>query len=171
MADLGALPCGDGGVSIPSPGFTQPVDTESNLGYINIGLMGAHIKPLVGPTEFVAIPATLPRPTYSGYQVAPVDQTVRTDLEVGTARQRRRTTARNDHVTVVWMLTEAQMADFRSWFDGAAEANGGAAWFTGLELALGNGGIAPVAARFTGPFTANLSPGQIWDVQATLEVR
>jgi hypothetical protein len=169
MADLGAI--GTGGTLGVGSVSTLPVSVAVALGYLPTSLLGAHIAPLLGPVETVYYPATLPRPSFTGYQLSPADQTVRTDVEVGTARQRRRTAARNDKVKLQWKLDDTQMKAFREWFDGPAEANGGASWFTGLELALGDGGIKPVEARFTGPWTAVPLPGMNWFVDATLEIR
>lgn len=115
-------------------------------------------------------PSTLPQPTSNGYQVSPVDQTVRTDMEVGTPRQRRRTAARNDRVSLEWFLTDTEMAAFRAWFDGDAE--GGAAWFNGLSIAMGDGGLESANdCRFVGPWRASFQAGQLWTVTATIEVR
>lgn len=114
-------------------------------------------------------PTTLPAPQSTGYQVAPADQTVRSEMEVGLARSRRRTSARNDQIQVSWVLTDAQFATFRAWFDD--EANGGASWFNGLSLAKG-GGLTTPDCRFIGPFTASLiAANLLWDVSARLEVR
>ena len=71
---------------------------------------------------------TLPRPQVAGYAIAPVDVTVRTDMEAGLPRVRRRSAARNDQVSVAWRFTDAQMATFRAWFDG--DCANGASWFT-----------------------------------------
>lgn len=117
-----------------------------------------------------AFPATLPAPSYSGYGLDPVDPTIRTDMEAGNARARRRTKARNDRINVTWRFTDAQMAIFRTWFDDDAEAAGGAAWFT-VALAVGNTGIDAVEARFAGVWKSTLMPGLFWDVSATLEIR
>lgn len=115
-------------------------------------------------------PSTLPRPKVDGYQLAPVDPTLRSDMEVGAARARRRTAARNDQVAVSWLFTDAEMAAFRAWFDDAAGAAGGPAWFTGIGLALGNGIVAS-EARFAGIWQASAVPGLNWQVSARLEVR
>lgn len=118
-----------------------------------------------------AWPSTLPAPLASGYGVKPVDQTVRTDMESGAARQRRRTTARNDKVTVSWVMTDAQAAIFRAWFeDDAAGAAGGAAWF-GVVLMLGTGGAVSVEARFVKPPDLSLIAAKLWTVSGELEVR
>lgn len=118
-----------------------------------------------------AWPTTLPRPLSSGYGLKPVDATVRTDMEGGAARARRRTFARNDKVSVAWLMTDAQLAVFRSWFDNASTgAAGGAAWFT-TSLALGSTGSVSVEARFTGPWQLSHLGRLKWSVTAELEVR
>jgi hypothetical protein len=117
-------------------------------------------------------PATLPLPTAEGYDLAPADQTVRTDMEVGAARVRRRTAARQDMLAVRWVFTDDELEDFRDWFDDATKAAGGAAWFTGLHLALGAGGLSTDAeCRFVGAWQASCLGGTIWQVSARLEVR
>ena len=115
-------------------------------------------------------PVTLPSPEKSGYQIAPVDQTIRTEMETGAPRVRRRSAARNDVVNVVWKMSDAQMAIFRTWFDSAADAAGGASWFN-IDLAVGATGIDTVEARFSGPWTADALPGLNWHVSAKLEIR
>ena len=116
-------------------------------------------------------PSTLPKPLASSYSLSPVDQTIRTDMEGGLARVRRRTTARNDKVSVNWRMTDAQMAIFRAWFEDASTGiSGGAGWFT-VSLAIGTTGVVSVEARFIGPFKASNITALIWSVAAELEVR
>ena len=111
-------------------------------------------------------PSTLPQPLGAGYRIAPVDPVIRTDLEVGAPRVRRRTAARNDRITLSWVMTAAQFAEFRTWFD--TEAAGGAAWFTGSGVLLGD---APATeTRFAQIWTAE-PQGAIWRVSAELEAR
>lgn len=117
-------------------------------------------------------PATLPRPTIDGYQLAPVDPTLRSDMEIGAARVRRRTAARNDQVAVTWRFTDAEMAIFRTWYDDASTgAAGGAAWFDGISLALGSTGLVTSEARFSGIWQATALAGLNWQVSARLEIR
>ena len=118
-----------------------------------------------------AWPVTLPAPQAPGYTLSPGDQTIRTDMEVGSPRVRRRTTARNDKLAVGWVLTDAQLDDLRDWFDDDVTGiAGGSAWFTAL-LAVGTGTTqASVEARFDGPFKADRN-GPYWNVAATLETR
>jgi len=115
-------------------------------------------------------PTTLPAPR-PNYALAPVDQTVRTDMESGAARARRRTSARSDKATVHWRMTDAQLAIFRAWFDDASTGiAGGAGWFD-VTLPIGTGGKVAVTARFIGPFTADFSDLSVWDVSGELEIR
>lgn len=115
-------------------------------------------------------PTTLPPPSVSGYGLQPVDPTVRTDMEFGATRARRRSHARADRVTVSWLFTDSEMQTFRQWFDDDAGAAGGAAWFN-IDLPTGNGGITTVEARFAQVFEGELKKGLHWIVRATLEVR
>ena len=116
-------------------------------------------------------PSTLPKPRTSGYQLSPVDPALRSDMEVGAARVRRRTAARNDQVSVAWFFTDAQLATFRTWYDDAAGAAGGASWFDGLSLAIGNTGVTAQSARFVGIWKADQVDKLQWSVSAKLELR
>lgn len=116
-------------------------------------------------------PTTLPNPQVSGYTLKPVDQTVRTDMEGGASRARRRTKARNDKVSASWSMTDAQLAIFRAWFDDdTAGAAGGAAWFT-CSLPVGATGLSSVTAKFIGSYTVPLQDGWRWVVTGELEIR
>ena len=116
-------------------------------------------------------PTTLPLPLRAGYNLSPGDQTIRTEMEIGVPRVRRRTTARNDRVSVAWSLTDAQLNTLRDWFDDdATGVAGGSAWFT-VDLAVGGGTLVESKeARFIGPFSADREQTR-WRVSATLEVR
>ena len=94
---------------------------------------------------------------------------MRTDMEVGAPRVRRRTRARNDHLNVTWTFDAVQMQTFRNWFDDDLGAAGGAAWFT-LPVRLGEAGVVDLECRFIGPVQADYV-GDVWRVSARLEVR
>lgn len=115
-------------------------------------------------------PTTLPPPLSRGYSLTPVDPVVRTDMDVGAPRSRRRTAARNDRVKVAWLFTVIQMPTFRAWFDDPAEADGGASWFS-VNLDIGTGGTIAVEAKFTGIYEASRNAGGSWNVTAELEIR
>jgi len=74
-------------------------------------------------------PSTLPVPETNGYQIAPADQTVRSDMEMGYPRVRRVTYFRDDLIPCTWKMDNEQFVEFRAWFlddvDGAAR---GSAW-------------------------------------------
>ena len=93
-------------------------------------------------------------------------------MEVGSARMRRRTSARVDKVTLLWTFTEAQMAIFRAWFENASTgAAGGSAWFT-VTLNIGTGGTTSCTARFTsGSYKPTVIEVGLWQVTAEVEVR
>jgi hypothetical protein len=117
-------------------------------------------------------PTTLPAPLVAGYQISPGDQTIRTAMEAGAARVRRRTRARNDQVNASWLLTEDQLAILREWFDDDVDGiAGGSAWFA-VNLPVGSGTRrAAVEARFIGPISQAVPAGLLWRVSATLETR
>jgi hypothetical protein len=115
-------------------------------------------------------PSTLPNPQY-GIQIDPVDQTVRTEMEVGNARVRRLSMQQVDIVNVSWDFTDAQMNAFRIWFmDLYSGAAGGAAWFE-APLPIGTLGVDTATVRFVGPWKAQMADGMVWRVTASLEVR
>lgn len=118
----------------------------------------------------VAFLSTLPNPDAKGYGIKPVDQVMRTEMEVGAARTRRRTFTRNDKISVSWTLKDAQLTAFRAWFDDPAQCAGGASWFT-INLAIGTGGLVSVTAKFVGSFNPVHLGGLRWQVTAQLEVR
>lgn len=115
-------------------------------------------------------PATLPAPLAAGYAVRPREQTIRTDMDVGAARVRRRSTARLDNVPVGWSFSDAQAQVFRAWFDDPTEAAGGAAWF-GVSLKIATGGSVAVEARFMAAPSFEFQGADRWRVSAELEVR
>lgn len=113
-------------------------------------------------------PTALPAPQSSGYQFSPQDNVVRTNMEVGTARARLRSTAQIDHLAVEWALTDAQLATFRTWYYG--EGASGTAWFS-INLMLGKTGLTNVTARFMEAFSVSMVSNTVWKLQAKLEVR
>lgn len=115
-------------------------------------------------------PANLPSPSISGYGIQPVDPTIRTDMEKGAVRARRRTVAKNDHFPVEWALDNDQFVEFRAWFDDPDGADGGAGWFY-IDLLTGmDAGFITVSARFLGIWEAPYIPHKNWHVTAVLEV-
>ena len=112
------------------------------------------------------MPFAIPVPLKSAYKIAALDPCVRTDMEFGAARMRRRTAARLDTVNVEWLFSPSEMTGFRTWYDSTVA--GGSSWFD-LNLDVGDGPQTR-ASRFTGPWSA-AREGAYWRVGATLEVR
>ena len=59
---------------------------------------------------------TLPLASRLGMTLSPIDQSLRTDMEVGDPKVRRTTFARRDVADVTWRAKDAEMAAFRAWF-------------------------------------------------------
>ena len=113
-------------------------------------------------------PTTLPNPLIPGHAVDMVDPVLRTEMEVGSSRKRRRTFARNDHLTLGWIMSATQVAIFRDWFD--ADCMGGAAWFT-VDLDIATGGTITVDASFLKAPQIVRIAHQAWSVSGEVEVR
>ena len=112
-------------------------------------------------------PVTLPLPTVENYAVQPGDAVVRTDMEAGLARQRRRFTDVPSIIGVRWLFTRNQFAVFEAWYK--LYAKEGAEFFD-IDL-LGGIGITTHTARFTRQFDAKLFNGLFWEVTSQLEIR
>jgi hypothetical protein len=111
-------------------------------------------------------PAILPPPTLSGYGGSPVQAFVRTDMDAGPARQRRRFTDVPEELTLTWKFTATEMGIFRLFW--IQTLNYGTDWLT-MTLDLGNG-MAAYDVRFTKPYKYQAQPGMNWLVSADIEV-
>jgi hypothetical protein len=111
-------------------------------------------------------PATLPVPNLSGYGLKKAGALIRTEMQTGLARQRKKARGTPTQVKASWRFTPAEMAIFKDWhtnniFDGAA-------FFT---AALNAGyGMQTYVTRFITDPEENALPGMNWDVSATLEI-
>ena len=117
-------------------------------------------------------PSNLPNPTTT-FNIAPVDQTIRTEMDVGAARVRRRTAYRTDLYTTCWYMSNDQVAIFRYWFDTTTAnggINGGASWFS-INLPIASTQYTAVQARFKGPYTITHLVGTYWKIDGVLELR
>ena len=115
----------------------------------------------------IAWPETLPLPTVEGYGIQPGDAILRTEMEAGPARQRRRFTQVPSRVSVRWIMRRDQFALFEAWYRWQAKEGG--AWFE-IEL-LGGLGLLTHEARFTRQFQAQLLDGTLWEIRSELEIR
>ena len=113
-------------------------------------------------------PTTLPLPLSNGHDVQPISQTIKTAMDRGNARVRRRTRSRAENKTLPWKFSLAEYDEFVAWLyddDGGA---GGAAWASFIL----NG--VSCSIRFSGdpPYDGKLTMGGLyWLVTAKVEVR
>jgi len=113
-------------------------------------------------------PSTLPLPTVQGYGVQPGEAILRTEMEAGLARQRRRFTDVPTKVSVRWIMRRDQYAIFEGWY--RWHAREGASWFA-ITL-LGGLGLLEQEARFTQQFSSRLlAGGTLWEITSELEIR
>lgn len=109
----------------------------------------------------------IPLPLKQGYVLEPKPNVIRTEVEVGPDRARRRSTQTPTEVTVVWELTQWQLMLFQGFYK--HQAMEGAAWF-GIPL-LTTLGVATCEAQFKGKLSAPKQRGDLWLINATLVVR
>lgn len=115
----------------------------------------------------ISFPEHLPYPTVEGYSIRPDEAIIRTEMESGPARQRRRYTQTPSKIGVKWIFSPEQFAVFESWYK--YRAREGAEWFN-ITL-LGGLGLTEQEARFTEQFEAGLINGYLWQITSQLEIR
>lgn len=115
----------------------------------------------------ITFPQKLPYPTVDGYVIRPDEAIVRTDMEAGPARQRRRYTQTPSKISVRWIMNREQFALFDAWYK--YQAKEGAEWF--FITLLGGVGLTEQEARFTQQFEAGLFNGYLWEISCELEIR
>ena len=115
----------------------------------------------------ISWPSTLPLPSIQGYGLHPGEAILRTEMEVGPARQRRRYTQVPSRISARWVFRREQFALFEAWYRWHAKEGG--EWFE-INL-LGGLGLVVHEARFTRPFDAQPRSGVLWEVSSELEIR
>lgn len=112
-------------------------------------------------------PTQLPDPLLTGYGLEPQPAFIRTDMDAGPARQRRRFTQAPTEIAAQFTLTESQMAIFEGWFEHRIES--GAAWF---DAPINNGlGITIVECRFIEPWRSQPAGSGLHVVSVRWETR
>jgi len=93
---------------------------------------------------------------------------LRTTMDAGPARQRRRFSTTPTSVPVSFKVSQDQLATFEAWHH--YEISDGAGWFT---VTLANGkGLVSCEAHFSGPYKAAPESSILrWVISGTLEVR
>lgn len=113
-------------------------------------------------------PAGLPAPLRSGYGVNHISPLIRTELETGRARQRRRYTSVPSLASVSWLMSQAQAQLFEAWFKWTL--SDGAEWFNArLRTPLG---LQDYECRFAEMYSGpDLVGVDRWRFSADLEIR
>lgn len=114
----------------------------------------------------IQYPAGLPVPTREGYDFSQVDAKVRTPMETGRARQRRKYQSVPSMVSASWIFTAAQAQLFEAWFEEVLLS--GSEWF---ECPLSTPqGLLNYRARFVGTYDGPAPLAHLWRIRATLEL-
>ena len=112
-------------------------------------------------------PPQLPNVIMDDYGFTPGNASIRTDMEAGLARVRRRFTAVPTEYKVTWKFTREELGIFEKFYQ--EDLFDGTAWF---NIPLVNGvGETNHVARFKEPYSAQTGLREFsWVVTATLEV-
>lgn len=112
-------------------------------------------------------PSKFPETLFSNYSFSMDESIVRTQMEGGPARQRRRFVSVPSQATVRWRMKDDIFGFFEAWFK--FKANNGAEWIR-IDLTNGAGHLTN-EARFLKPYSARPLSGDLWEVTANLEIR
>lgn len=111
-------------------------------------------------------PDSLPAPRIDGYSRKDTPSFVRTTMDSGASRQRRRFVTTPKTFQQAYRMTQAQLEIFEIWFEN--QAFGGAAQV--LMPVITGAGKSYVQCKFTDtPSIAGVSGSKLWDVTVTLE--
>lgn len=111
-------------------------------------------------------PSNLPNVRMQGYGFKPGNPNIRTDMESGYARVRRRFLNVPTEMQVSWSFSMNELGLFEKFYEN--DLNAGASWF---YIKLVNGvGETTYLARFTEPYDVKTEAKEFrWTVSATLE--
>lgn len=112
-------------------------------------------------------PDSLPCPLREDYTIEHVSPFIRTRMETGRARQRRRFTSVPSLVTVSWIFSAIQAQAFEVWFQSGI--NDGVDWFNcTIKTPMG---LKPYVCRFAEMYDGpNLIGISSWRISARLEI-
>lgn len=110
-------------------------------------------------------PATLPqRPLVAGYGESRQSQVLRSSMDAGPPKVRRRFSAAAQNFNVQWRMDSTQLDTFTTFFD--TDIQGGSLRF---DIPHPRSGTT-VSARFQDVYSISALGGTNWNVSATLEV-
>ena len=111
-------------------------------------------------------PSTLPAPSIEGFALEPLDPVIRTDMEAGPQRSRRRYTVAPTGISATWVLTLLQFSIFEAWHRHTL-ADGSVAF--SCPLANGQGNTTWSDVKFADMWKAQRLSPNAWRVTARLE--
>lgn len=116
----------------------------------------------------IDFPVGLPLPLRSGYDVNHASPLMRTELQSGRARQRRRYTSVPSLAAVTWIFSQSEAQFFEAWF--RWHLADGTEWFNArLRTPMG---LMAYECRFAEMYAGPQLVGvDRWQVQAQLELR
>lgn len=114
----------------------------------------------------INFPTTLPNVMMSEYGFTPANANIRTEMDNGLAKVRRRFLSAPTEFNVKWELNRTELGIFEKFYQ--TDTTGGSAWF---NISLVNGmGQTTYAARFKEPYKVQTTNREyLWSVSATLE--
>jgi hypothetical protein len=115
----------------------------------------------------ISYPALLPAPTRD-YSLGIKNSAIRTQMESGRYRQRRRFLDSENTISVKWLFTDAEFQLFESWTFHALD--GATAWFE-CQVLVSGGGVTTHQVRIqSGSLQAQLNRDGGWTVTAVMDV-
>lgn len=116
----------------------------------------------------IDFPVGLPLPLRSGYDVNHASPLMRSEMQSGRARQRRRYTSVPSLASVSWIFTQSEAQFFEAWF--RWQLSDGTEWFNArLRTPMG---LMACECRFADMYAGPTLVGvDRWQVQAQLEIR
>lgn len=115
-----------------------------------------------------AWPSTLPLPNLAGYKLKKRNNVLRTDMDSGQARHRRRSSFKMYDLNVVFRFTKTEKAIFDTFFEDTIFS--GVAWFT-MDLTL-DGTMKTFAVRFIPDSVDESALAALnWEVSAKMEAK
>jgi hypothetical protein len=115
----------------------------------------------------LSYPSLLPSPLLSGYNLQQQPNLLRTEMDSGRSRQRRRFVNVPSQAALTFIFTETQASIFEGWI--VHGLLGATAWF---EIALKTPlGMKTCQSRFiSNPLETSTVVGQHWQYQASVEI-
>lgn len=117
---------------------------------------------------YPAWPKTLPLPLLSDYGIEDESMVLRTEMDDGLARQRRKSAARPSAIPVKLKFDSEQHAVFDSFLEN--ECEGSAGWFL-IKLLIPGFGVGEQVSRIKPGYKSKANGFNKWIVSGTLEIR